>query len=180
MGLDPEKRFTKCNEAGNVQNGVWHELVKLHAINKEKPMKKLVGRKRKFAQEKSKEHHPIAAQGLGDALRAGEDNLIPFDEESLFLGLGQISLFELRGHPAGHCVSAFLLQHLILVHDSLDRHLQELCSGATKKLRSAREMQQWWRRKNKELVNSENPTLPLIKLPDKGTWAETWRKKRKR
>jgi hypothetical protein len=48
-----------------------------------------------------------------------------------------------------------------------------------KELRSAREMQQWWRRKNKELVNSKNPTLPLIKLPDEGTWAETWRKKRK-
>jgi hypothetical protein len=52
--------------------------------------------------------------------------------------------------------------------------------GAAKKLRSAREMQQWWRRKNKELVNSENPTLPLIKLPDEGTWVETWCKKRKR
>jgi hypothetical protein len=47
-------------------------------------------------------------------------------------------------------------------------------------LRSAREMHQWWRQKNKELVNSENCSLPLIKLPEKGTWAETWRKKRKR
>jgi hypothetical protein len=27
-------------------------------------------------------------------------------------------------------------------------------------------MQQWWRRKRKELVNSKNPTLSLIKLPD--------------
>jgi hypothetical protein len=69
--------------------------VKLHTINKEKPTKKFVGRKRKSAQEKSKEHHPIAARGLGDALGAGEDDLIPLDEESLFLGLGQIGLFEL-------------------------------------------------------------------------------------
>jgi hypothetical protein len=66
------------------------------------------------------------------------------------------------------------------VHNSLDGHLQELRSGAAKKLGSAREMQQWWRQKNKELVNSKNPTLPLIKLPNKGTWAETWHKKRKR
>jgi hypothetical protein len=94
--------------------------------------------------------------------------------------LGQIGLFELRGHPAGRRISALLLQHLVLVRDSLDRHLQELHSGAARKLRSAREMQQWWRRKNKELVNSENRRLPLIKLPEKGTWAETWRKKRKR
>jgi hypothetical protein len=95
MGLDPKKRFAKHNKAGNVQNRVWHELVKLHAINKEKPTKKFVGRKRKSAQEKSKEHHPIAARGLGDALRAREDDLIPLDEESLFSGLGQIGLFKL-------------------------------------------------------------------------------------
>jgi hypothetical protein len=88
MGLDPEKRFIKHNETGNVQNRVWCELVKLHAIDKEKPTKKFVGRERKTTKEESKEHHPIAARGLGDALRAGDDDLIPFDEESLFLGLG--------------------------------------------------------------------------------------------
>jgi hypothetical protein len=180
MGLDPEKRFAKRNKAGNVQNRVWRELVKLHAINKEKPTKKFVGRKRKSVQEKSKEHHPIAARGLGDALGAGEDDLIPLDEESLFPGLGHIGLFELRRHPAGRRVSALLLRHLVLVRDSLDGHLQELRSGAAKKLKSAREMEQWWRQKSKELVNSKNPTLPLIKLPDEGTWAETWCNKRKR
>jgi hypothetical protein len=31
--------------------------------------------------------------------------------------------------------------------------------------------------RRKEMVNSKNPTLPLIKLHDEGTWAETWRKK---
>jgi hypothetical protein len=95
MGFDPKKRFAKRNEAGNVQNRVWRELVKLHAIDKEKPMKKFMGRERKIAKEESKEHHPIAAQGLGDALGAGEDDQIPFDEESLCLGLGQIGLFKL-------------------------------------------------------------------------------------
>jgi hypothetical protein len=50
-------------------------------------------------------------------------------------------------------------------------------SGAARKLRSSREMQQWWLRKNKELVNSKNHSLPLIKLLVKETWAETWRKK---
>jgi hypothetical protein len=106
MGIDPEKRFAKCNKAGNVHNRVWRELVKLHAINKEKPVKKFVGRKRKSAQEKSKKHHPIAARGLWDVLGAGEDDLIPLNEESLFPGLGQISLFELQWHPAGRRVSA--------------------------------------------------------------------------
>jgi hypothetical protein len=55
--------------------------------------------------------------------------------------------------------------------------MEEVRSGAARKLRSSREMQQWWLRKNKELVNSKNHSLPLIKLLVKETWAETWRKK---
>jgi hypothetical protein len=121
--LDPEERFAKSDKACDVQNRVWRELVKLHAVNKEKPTKKFVGRERKTMQEKSEKHHPIAARGLGDVLGAGEDDLIPFDEESFFLSLGQIGLFEFRGHPAGHRVSALLLRHLVLVRDSFYGHL---------------------------------------------------------
>jgi hypothetical protein len=33
--------------------------------------------------------------------------------------------------------------------------------------------------RSEELVNSKIPTPPLIKLPDEGTWAETWRKEQK-
>jgi hypothetical protein len=33
---------------------------------------------------------------------------------------------------------------------------------------------------DKELVNSTNPHSPLIYLLGEGTWAETWRKERKR
>jgi hypothetical protein len=106
MGLDPKGRFAKSDEAGDVQNRVWRELVKLHVVNKEKPTKKFVGRKRKSTQEKSKEHHPIAARGLGDALRAREDDLIPFVEESFFLRLGQIGLSNSEGTQL---VAAFAL-----------------------------------------------------------------------
>jgi hypothetical protein len=66
------------------------------------------------------------------------------------------------------------------VRETFDTHLQKLRLGAAKELRSAREMWQWWRWKDKELVNSNSLTIPLIKLTDEGTSAETWRKKRKR
>jgi hypothetical protein len=52
-------------------------------------------------------------------------------------------------------------------------------SGAARKLKSARKMKQWWQRRSRELVNSKNQGLPLIKLPEKGTWAKTWRVKQK-
>jgi hypothetical protein len=45
MRLDSQEGLTKSNKARNVQDRIWHELVKLHAINKEKPMKKFMGRK---------------------------------------------------------------------------------------------------------------------------------------
>jgi hypothetical protein len=81
MGLDPQERFTESNKAGDVQDRIWCELVKRHAINNEKPTEKFVSRKRKTTQKKSKKHHPIAARGLGDAFGAGEDDLLPSDEE---------------------------------------------------------------------------------------------------
>jgi hypothetical protein len=55
-----------------VKDGIRCELVKLHTVNKEKPMKKLVGRKRKSAEEESKQHYPKAARGLRDPLSTGK------------------------------------------------------------------------------------------------------------
>jgi hypothetical protein len=52
-------------------------------------------------------------------------------------------------------------------------------SGAARKLRSIGKMKQWRRRRGRELVNSKNQGLPLIKLPKKGTWDETWCTKQK-
>jgi hypothetical protein len=54
MGLDPQERFTESDKVGDVQDRIWRELVKLHAINKEKPTKKFVGWKRKTTQKESK------------------------------------------------------------------------------------------------------------------------------
>jgi hypothetical protein len=69
--------------------------VKLHAIDKEKTTKKFVGRKGQATEKKSKEHHPIAARGLGDAIGAGKDDLIPYSDEPILLGLGEIGLGKL-------------------------------------------------------------------------------------
>jgi hypothetical protein len=69
--------------------------VKLHAVDKEKPTKKFMGRKRQATEKKSEEHHPKATWGLGDAIGAGEDDLIPFSNETILLGLGEIDLGKL-------------------------------------------------------------------------------------
>jgi hypothetical protein len=53
-----------------VQKRVRCELVKLHTVNKEKPTKKLVGRKRKTTEEESEEYYPITTRGLRDPLCA--------------------------------------------------------------------------------------------------------------
>jgi hypothetical protein len=116
----------------NVQYGIWCELVKLYAVNKEKPMKKFVGRKGQAAQKKGKKHHPIDARGLGDAIGAGEDDLVTSGEKSILLGLSQIGLLELRRHPAGRRVGDLLLPHLVLVGKAFDAHLQKLCQGGRK------------------------------------------------
>jgi hypothetical protein len=46
MGFDPQKRLAKSNKTSNMQDKIWRELVKLHAVNEEKPTEKFMGRKR--------------------------------------------------------------------------------------------------------------------------------------
>jgi hypothetical protein len=46
MGIDPKERFTKGDEVGNVQDRVRRELMKLHAVNKNKPAEEFMPRKR--------------------------------------------------------------------------------------------------------------------------------------
>jgi hypothetical protein len=61
VGIDPKEGFTESDKTGDVQDRIWRELVKLHAINKEKAMKKFVGRKRKTTEKEGKKHHPLTA-----------------------------------------------------------------------------------------------------------------------
>jgi hypothetical protein len=124
MGLDPQKGLAKCYKTGDMENRVWCELVKLHTIGEKKSTKELMGRERKSAQEKIKEHHPKATRGLGDAISAREDNLIVIGDEAISLGLLQILLLELRGHLAGRGVHSLPLGHLVLLRQMLHAHLR--------------------------------------------------------
>jgi hypothetical protein len=67
--VDSKKRLAKGNETGNVENGIWCELVKLHAIDKEEPTKKVVGRKRKATELRTSPD--ICPEALGCAHRRG-------------------------------------------------------------------------------------------------------------
>jgi hypothetical protein len=98
--------------------------VKLHTIDEKKSTKELMGRERKSAQEKIKEHHPKATRGLGDAISARESDLIVGGDEAVGLGFLQILLFELRGHPASHGVRSLPLGHLVLLRQMLHAHLR--------------------------------------------------------
>jgi hypothetical protein len=46
MGFDPQERLAKSNKTGDMQDRIWHDMVKLHAVIKKKPTEKFVGRKR--------------------------------------------------------------------------------------------------------------------------------------
>jgi hypothetical protein len=135
MGLDPQKGLTKSYEIGNVENRIWCELVKLHIVDKKKSMKEFVGRERKSAQKKIKKHHPKATRGLGDTISTREGNLIVIGDEAISLGLLQIFLFELQGHPAGRGVPNLPLGHLVLLRQMLHAHLRFThggCAGGQK------------------------------------------------
>jgi hypothetical protein len=124
MGYNPQKQFTKSNKTSNVENQVCCELVKLHTVYKKKPMKELVGRERKTAQQKSKEHHPKAALGLGDPLCARKDDLIVNRDEAISVSLVQILLLKNERHPVGCGISSVGFPHLVILCKVLDVHLR--------------------------------------------------------
>jgi hypothetical protein len=81
MGLDAQEPLAKSHKASNMKIRIRCELVKLHTINKEKPTKELVGRKRKTTEEKIEEHYPITTRGLQDPLSTRKfDGILGGDE----------------------------------------------------------------------------------------------------
>jgi hypothetical protein len=85
-----------------VKDRVRCELVELHTVNKEKPMKKLMGRKRKSTEEEGKEYYPITARGLRDPLSAWKLDRILGGDEAVRPGLLHLLLHDGRTYPAGH------------------------------------------------------------------------------
>jgi hypothetical protein len=129
MGFDPQEQLAKSHKIGNVEDRVRCELVKLHTVNIKKPTKELVGRKKESTEKESEEHHPVAAQGLGDPFGAREDDGVIVGDETVRLGLDQILLLESRGHPA-HCrVRHFTLGHLVLLCQVLHTHPRSTLGG---------------------------------------------------
>jgi hypothetical protein len=70
-----------------VKDGIRCELVKLHTVNKKKPTKKFMGRKRESAEKERKKHHPIATRGLGDPFGARKLDGVTVGDETICLGL---------------------------------------------------------------------------------------------
>jgi hypothetical protein len=143
-----------------VKDGVRFELVKLHTINKKKPTKKFVGRKRKTMEKEGEEHHPITARGLRDPLGAWKLDGVLGRDEAIRSSLLHLPLLDSRAHPIGCGVRILFLGHDILRCKMLHAHLQSTPGGSMRKDKYA-EIGNGGGGGEEELVNSENPTLPL-------------------
>jgi hypothetical protein len=161
MGFDHQKGLAKSYKAGNVENRVWCELVKLHTIDEKKPTKELVGAGEKDRARENQKHHPKAARGLGDALSARERDLIIGGDEAIGLGFLQILMLENRWHPAVRRVRSDVLAHLVLLCASLDAHLGVADGGYVEAQKGARLATMVAAAEARKLVNSNFPTLPL-------------------
>jgi hypothetical protein len=84
-----------------MKKGVQCGLVELHTVNKEKPAEKLVGRKRKAAEEEGKEHYLITTRELRDPLSAWKLDRILGGDEAVRPGLLYLLLRDGGSHPAG-------------------------------------------------------------------------------
>jgi hypothetical protein len=83
MWVDSKRRLTKSNETSNMENRIRRKLMKLYAVDKEKPTKKFVGRERKATEKEGKEHNTISLWRRGNALFTGEDDRRRFREKAI-------------------------------------------------------------------------------------------------
>jgi hypothetical protein len=131
-----------------MKKGIWCELVKLHTINKQKPMKKFMGRKRQAAEKKREKHHPITAWGLRDLLDAGKLDGVLGGDEAIRLSLLHLLLLDSRMHRIGCGVHILALGHdNILGCAVLHVHLQYQPGGSMHKEHRCADRQ--WRRRRR-------------------------------
>jgi hypothetical protein len=127
--------------------------VKLHTIDKEKPTKKLVGRKRKTAEEESKEHYPITARGLWDPFSTGKFDGILGGDEAVRPGFLHLLLCDGGAHPVGGRRG---LGHGVLGGQVFHAHLIRSALGGYAREEAAEEISNGGGGGN-ELVNSKIP-----------------------
>jgi hypothetical protein len=107
--------------------------MKLHAIDKEKPTKKFVGRKRKTAKEKGEKHHPVSLRWFWNMLVAGEKDRRLCWKRALLLCLLQIGLVKIRRNSVESHLLVPFLDHLHSVRNLLDGHARVEHSGAARR-----------------------------------------------
>jgi hypothetical protein len=131
--VDSEKRLTKSNETSDMKNGIQRKMMKLHAVDKEKPVKKLMGRERKAMEKEGKEHNPISFWRRGNALVTEEDDWRRFREKAILFCFLQIGLLKHRRNPLESHLVATLLHHCCSVRNLLDGHARIKRSGAARR-----------------------------------------------
>jgi hypothetical protein len=123
MRVNAQEAFVEGYEAHNVQDRIWRELMQLHAVNKENPTKKFVGRDRETAKEESEEHYLPAFVGSGHSIVAGKLHLRHRGEQPELAHLAEVALGELGSLPScdpgfsGGCVASGVRRGLFLTHD---------------------------------------------------------------
>ena len=98
--MDAKEAFAKDDETGDVKNRVGSELMQLQSIDKKQPAKKIVGRKRKAAENEVKEHYPPSSLRARFHLVAGDLSLRARRQQSVLPQLAQIGGGALGSLPA--------------------------------------------------------------------------------
>jgi hypothetical protein len=97
--MDAQEAFAESNKASDVEDGVWCELVKLHAVHKQKPTKKFVGRQRETTKEEGGKNYPPSVAGAWFGFITGKLGLRRRRDKPRLVELAKIVLRALRSAP---------------------------------------------------------------------------------
>jgi hypothetical protein len=107
IGVDAEEAFTKCDENGDMEDGIGSQLVQLNPVNKKESPKELMNRHGEAVKEEISENYPKSFGRIGGCFVPRNTHLPIISEQPQFLQLPVLHRIELRSVPPGH----FLLLH---------------------------------------------------------------------
>jgi hypothetical protein len=155
--------------------------MQLHAIYKQKPMKKFVGRERKAAVNKRHEHHPETLRRMRNDLATRGAHSMESERNPAALAFFRLPLLMVDADQpvAIPClVDFFVIRCFTRIHKGKKLAVEVHSNGKKRDAVRVRK-KKWWRGSSTCKVKVNEKGFPLNMYASKRSWAGTWHIMRK-
>jgi hypothetical protein len=122
VGIEAQECFTQSDEEGNMQDGIWRELMQLHAIHTKKPTKKFWAGRERLQRRKARKITRNPGCGIGMILVLGKTSSAEATINPSFLAFARSTSVRVEVVQPAACFFTDFFCHLLAMRDALDGH----------------------------------------------------------